>query len=679
MGVPACNVEISAENGKAGVNSDAVAPLRRSSARLQKMQNQKSSSVEVSAENESGSNGIRKESSVSRKNTGRAYRKRKVETPHATVLPQNGVVGEATETPEMVNGGDTIISSSDSLVGKSAHTKVTETLRTFNKYYLHFIQEEEKRCKRQEVDQKSPKSSKSKKNCKTADDTKRGSKRPDLKAITKMMEMGAILNPEKRFGSIPGIDVGHQFFSRAEMVVVGFHGHWLNGIDFIGSAARNSLLDCSQYTLPLATSIVLSGQYEDDQDNCEDVVYTGQGGNNLLGDKRQIRDQVMERGNLGLKNCMEQSIPVRVTRGHQCRKNENSYAGKVYTYDGLYKVVKYWAEKGVSGFTVYKFRLKRLDGQPPLTTNQVYFTRGRIPNSISEIRGLVCEDITGGQEEIPIPVTNLVDEPPIPPKGFTYIKGMKFAKNIIFGTKAPPGCNCQGKCTDPRTCACAKLNGGDFPYVHSHGGRLIEPKAVVFECGPNCGCGPDCVNRISQRPPNYRLEVFRTPRMGWGVRSWDYIPSGAPVCEYIGLLMKTDDIDPAADNSYVFDIDCLQTMNALDGRERRLRDVTLPSHVGKVDETSESVPFCIDAGQTGNFARFINHSCQPNLFVQCVLSNHHDIKLARVILMAADNIPPLKELTYDYGYALDSVMGPDGKIKQMLCYCGAADCRKRLF
>lgn len=36
------------------------------------------------------------------------------------------------------------------------------------------------------------------------------------------------------------------------------------------------------------------------------------------------------------------------------------------------QVVKYWAEKGDSGFIVYKFRLKRLDGQPPLTTNQVY-------------------------------------------------------------------------------------------------------------------------------------------------------------------------------------------------------------------------------------------------------------------------------------------------------------------
>ena len=35
------------------------------------------------------------------------------------------------------------------------------------------------------------------------------------------------------------------------------------------------------------------------------------------------------------------------------------------------QVVNYWAEKGVSGFTVFKFRLKRIEGQPELTTNQV--------------------------------------------------------------------------------------------------------------------------------------------------------------------------------------------------------------------------------------------------------------------------------------------------------------------
>lgn len=61
--------------------------------------------------------------------------------------------------------------------------------------------------------------------------------------------------------------------------------------------------------------------------------------------------------------------------------------------------------------------------------------------------------------------------------------------------------------------------------------------------------------------------MFRTPSKGWGVRSWDTIPSGAPICEYTGILTKTDDMDNIADNSYIFEIDCLQTMKGLDGRE----------------------------------------------------------------------------------------------------------------
>ena len=61
------------------------------------------------------------------------------------------------------------------------------------------------------------------------------------------------------------------------------------------------------------------------------------------------------------------------------------------------------------------------------------------------------------------------------------------------------------------------------------------------------------------------------------------------------------------------------------------------------DDDSECAPeFCIDAGSTGNIARFINHSCEPNLFVQCVLNSHNDLRLARVMLFAADNIPPLQ-------------------------------------
>ena len=80
--------------------------------------------------------------------------------------------------------------------------------------------------------------------------------------------------------------------------------------------------------------------------------------------------------------------------------------------------------------------------------------------------------------------------------------------------------------------------------------------------------------------------------------------------------------------------------------QKRLEDVSIPTHLDKSDDPrADSAPeVCIDAGSTGNIARFINHSCQPNLFVQCVLSTHHDIKLARVVLFAADNIPPQKIL-----------------------------------
>ncbi|WOL03754.1 histone-lysine N-methyltransferase, H3 lysine-9 specific SUVH4 [Canna indica] len=549
---------------------------------------------------------------------------------------------------------------------KSDNLKVKQTLRVFNKHYLNFVQEEEQRVKQ------APKLSKKKGFGGTEEEVKRASKRPDLKAITKMIENGSVLYNEKRIGHIPGIDVGQQFYSRAEMVVLGLHSHWLNGIDYMG-IAYGKQDQYKSYTFPLAVCIVLSGMYEDDTDNAEEILYTGQGGHDLLGNKQQIRDQKLERGNLALKNGYECSTPVRVVRGHESR---NSYCGKVYTYDGLYKVVKYWAEKGVRGYTVYKYKLRRLKGQPRLTTNLVNFARGQIPMTISDLRGLVCEDISGGQENIPIPVTNVIDDPPVAPTGFIYQKSMQIAKKLKLPTNVL-GCDCKGDCTNPKTCACAALNGNDFPYVQRDGGRLIEAKAVVFECGPNCGCNLSCVNRISQQGLKYHLEVFRTPSKGWGVRSWDTIPSGAPICEYTGILTRTDEIDNVAENNYIFEIDCLQTMKGLDGREIRPGDVS--SLINLDDKRAESAEYCIDAGSVGNIARFFNHSCQPNLFVQCILSSHHDIKMAKVMLFAADTIPPLQELTYDYGYALDSVVGADGKIIKMPCHCGAMECKKWLY
>ena len=79
-------------------------------------------------------------------------------------------------------------------------------------------------------------------------------------------------------------------------------------------------------------------------------------------------------------------------------------------------------------------------------------------------------------------------------------------------------------------------------------------------------------------------------------------------------------------------------------------------------DESES-EFCIDAGSCGNVTRFINHSCQPNLFVQCVLSTHHDIRLARIVLFAADDILPMQVRFYScfssIQFGLDVFFFPD--------------------
>lgn len=40
---------------------------------------------------------------------------------------------------------------------------------------------------------------------------------------------------------LAGISVGHRFYSRAEMVAVGFHSHWLNGIDYMGQSYRKGV------------------------------------------------------------------------------------------------------------------------------------------------------------------------------------------------------------------------------------------------------------------------------------------------------------------------------------------------------------------------------------------------------------------------------------------------------
>jgi putative restriction endonuclease len=146
-------------------------------------------------------------------------------------------------------------------------------------------------------------------------------------------------------GEVAGVKVGQVFADRRAVYDAGLHRTLVAGI------------------APKGYSIVLSGGYEDDVDDGDAIIYTGQGGRDQNTGK-QIADQELTRGNLSLAQNMVQGVPVRVTRGRDLDSPFAPSAG--YRYDGLYQVEDYWTERGKSGFLVYRFRLVRLDGQPPI-------------------------------------------------------------------------------------------------------------------------------------------------------------------------------------------------------------------------------------------------------------------------------------------------------------------------
>lgn len=193
------------------------------------------------------------------------------------------------------------------------------------------------------------------------------------------------------FGHIPGVSVGDVFESRKELSEYGLHAPTMAGI-----WGRENEGSCS---------IVLSGGYEDDIDNLDYILYTGQGGQDAPGGK-QVSDQEFSRGNKGLQLSCEYGLPVRVTRGHQVNNGPESG----YRYDGLYYVTSYERIIGKSGHYICRFHLeselsisdleKKLDENLPenyKTTHRTETTINKINRNIKlrekikEIYGHKCQ------------------------------------------------------------------------------------------------------------------------------------------------------------------------------------------------------------------------------------------------------------------------------------------------
>jgi putative restriction endonuclease len=108
-------------------------------------------------------------------------------------------------------------------------------------------------------------------------------------------------------------------------------------------------------------SIVVSGGYEDDSDDGDEILYTGAGGNDAATGKQIAHQTLDQPGNAGLVTSQNQGLPVRVVRGTQGDPTYSPASG--YRYDGLYRVADHWSKIGKSGFRVWQFRLVRLSEQ----------------------------------------------------------------------------------------------------------------------------------------------------------------------------------------------------------------------------------------------------------------------------------------------------------------------------
>ncbi|EHB11362.1 Histone-lysine N-methyltransferase, H3 lysine-36 and H4 lysine-20 specific [Heterocephalus glaber] len=185
-----------------------------------------------------------------------------------------------------------------------------------------------------------------------------------------------------------------------------------------------------------------------------------------------------------------------------------------------------------------------------------------------------------------------------------------------------PRCNC--KATDENPC------GIDSECIN---------RMLLYECHPTvCPAGGRCQNQCFSKRQYPEVEIFRTLQRGWGLRTKTDIKKGEFVNEYVGELIDEEE--------------CRARI-----RYAQEHDIT-NFYMLTLDKDR-----IIDAGPKGNYARFMNHCCQPNCETQKWSVNGD----TRVGLFALSDIKAGTELTFNYNL---ECLG-NGKT---VCKCGAPNC-----
>jgi len=252
--------------------------------------------------------------------------------------------------------------------------------------------------------------------------------------------------------------------------------------------------------------------------------------------------------------------------------------------------------------------------------------------------------------------------------------------------------------------------------------RLKEPVLTgIYECNSQCKCSKTCLNRVVQNPLKLSFQVFKTGDRGWGLRSVHDIPKGTFLCTYVGNLWTEEEGNREGLNfgdEYFASLDMIEVVESpkrvenyesdegINLEDHDVKDVkvkpsksTTPKAVscskrkskrrGKSKNTfsyekakftsarklfgKDEESFIMDAKKVGNIGRYLNHSCFPNVMVQNVFVDTHDLRFPWIAFFTTTFVRAGRELCWDYRYDVGSVNG-----KVIHCACGSENCRGRL-
>ncbi|KAG7191352.1 histone methyltransferase set2 [Scheffersomyces spartinae] len=168
--------------------------------------------------------------------------------------------------------------------------------------------------------------------------------------------------------------------------------------------------------------------------------------------------------------------------------------------------------------------------------------------------------------------------------------------------------------------------------------RVTSVECINKHCASTCG--KNCSNQRFQKKQYAPVTVFQTEKKGYGLRADKELSEGQFIYEYIGEV-----IDEKAFRQRMIEYD---TKNF--------------KHFYFMMLNKDSF---IDATLKGSLARFVNHSCSPNAFVDKWVVGE---KL-RMGIFAKRSIAVGEEITFDYN------VDRYGAQKQP-CYCGEPNCIK---